>query len=838
MLLPGTYCELLTLSLSKADRPFVKSLLFLSEKMARCIQQSTYLKFLKIQARFPKTIENLNLPSFFNNAKMKNSATSIKTIVLNKTIRYINSQAAISRNRLSTEIVNLFGKFGEQKAITICSTIERAYQRSKALHEQRLLKKKKFAEQRNPTETMTPRRCNEALVTDLTGTLDNEELDLLAKGPKFAITAKVNELEIRASFSQLAYQLRWQAENARKDHANERRPLQTLFKYPQGNFICQPRCQDQELEAKLRTCYAKIMQITQQLSKQNVASNISCSERRTLKRLQEKDFCYLPSDKGSEFCVVENTKYDDAAFKHLGNTSTYKPVQRMTPKTVEDKINQTWKSVCIESNIDHSTMRSYVSNNTNLPRFYHLIKTHKSGPQLQVRPIVSNKGGPSYKLSWLLSRLLKPLLDRMPAHLENSYQLIQAIETIPTGTLKKFSYPFSLDVVSLYTSIPPQDSIKVIEEQLQGNSEIALPFTAKQVVSLLTCILNNTYFEYKGKIFQQISGLPMGNSVSGILAMAYMSKIEGQIVNSLNIGLYKRYVDDILILTTNREEAEAIFNVMNNCDPNIKFELEHPDSANSISLLDFCVTIEKDGTSKFRFYKKAAKINTFPHFYSAMPFEIKQNALQNEMERISTRCSAAEDKEEDLANFLNDLASRGYSKVTTKKRRNRASPTSRPKNWCYFEFPFVNDATHYAIRNVFKAAQLPVRIFCKNRNLRSLLNSKKTEEKCTIRNCYLQDPTLCNSKMCVYEMTCRKCSHMYIGSTTRRLHTRVREHFQRSTSSVYRHCGQCSSEFDVRIIARDQNPNRLRFKEAVHIQRRNPELNTKFEREELLHLIF
>ena len=161
-------------------------------------------------------------------------------------------------------------------------------------------------------------------------------------------------------------------------------------------------------------------------------------------------------------------------------------------------------------------MRSYVSNNTHLPRFYHLIKTHKSGRQLQVRPIVSNKGGrqrtssvsrdgsitmtnyrnvPSYKLSWLLSRLLKLLLDRMPAHLENSYQLIQAIETIPTGTLKKFSYPFSLDVVSLYTSITPQDSIKVIEEQLQGNSEIALPFTAKQVVNLLTSILNNTYFE-------------------------------------------------------------------------------------------------------------------------------------------------------------------------------------------------------------------------------------------------------------------------------------------------------------------------------------------------------
>ena len=110
-------------------------------------------------------------------------------------------------------------------------------------------------------------------------------------------------MEIRASFSQLAYQLRWQAENARKDHANERMPLQTLLKYPQSNFICQPPYQDQELKAKLRTCYAKIMQTTQRLSKQNVTSNISCSETQILKRLQEKDFCYLPSDKGSE-CVV------------------------------------------------------------------------------------------------------------------------------------------------------------------------------------------------------------------------------------------------------------------------------------------------------------------------------------------------------------------------------------------------------------------------------------------------------------------------------------------------------------------------------------------------------
>lgn len=38
-----------------------------------------------------------------------------------------------------------------------------------------------------------------------------------------------------------------------------------------------------------------------------------------------------------------------------------------------------------------------------------------------------------------------------------------------------------------------------------------------------------------------------------------------------------------------------------NHDQNIKFELEHSSPANSIPLLDFCVTIGKDGQSHFQF---------------------------------------------------------------------------------------------------------------------------------------------------------------------------------------------------------------------------------------------
>lgn len=89
--------------------------------------------------------------------------------------------------------------------------IERAFQRSKSIHAKRLSNKTKHLEQKqiksNPTKAGD---CLDTMVTDLTGTLDKDEITLLVKGPQFALTQRVDELEIIANFSQLAYQLRWQ----------------------------------------------------------------------------------------------------------------------------------------------------------------------------------------------------------------------------------------------------------------------------------------------------------------------------------------------------------------------------------------------------------------------------------------------------------------------------------------------------------------------------------------------------------------------------------------------------------------------------------------------------
>ena len=94
----------------------------------------------------------------------------------------------------------------------------------------------------------------------------------------------------------------------------------------------------------------------------------------------------------------------------------------------------------------------------------------------------------------------------------------------------------------------------------------------------------------------------------------------------LTISPYKRYVDDIYVRTTNEETADHFHHIINKVHPNLKFKIEKPEttpSGLSLSLLDFNVTMSKDGNSSFEFYKKPAKKPLFVHHRSAIPTKSK-----------------------------------------------------------------------------------------------------------------------------------------------------------------------------------------------------------------------
>ena len=119
------------------------------------------------------------------------------------------------------------------------------------------------------------------------------------------------------------------------------------------------------------------------------------------------------------------------------------------------------------------------------------------------------------------------------------------------------------------------------------------------------------YFSFNGQVYRQKEGLPMGSNISAILAILFMDRLETIALSShLSISPYKKHVDDIYLQTTSEDMADQFHSTMDNLHPKLKFEIEKPEITPygySLSLLDFKVTISKDGRSSFEFYKKTAK---------------------------------------------------------------------------------------------------------------------------------------------------------------------------------------------------------------------------------------
>ena len=425
----------------------------------------------------------------------------------------------------------------------------------------------------------------------------------------------------------------------------------------------------------------------------------------------------------------------------------------------------------------------------------------------------------------------------MPTHLQNTTQLINSVTSLEQNTIKQFKYPFSLDVVNLYTSIPPQKATEIVVQMIEQNSVCLYGLSPNDIADLLKVVLTNNYFIFNNVIFQQTHGLAMGNSVSAILAILYMGHVEKNALNVIDnhVGLYVRYVDDVFCLTESATEANKIHSTFNNIDPHVKFEIEHADDTNTLKLLDVALNIKSEGEVHFDFYTKAAKKPLFVNFKSALPTHSKMSYINNERHRIVNRCSDADRAKKHLASFddvlrLNDYPPHLIKKSTLNKRKRRIESTEPAS---YFNIPFVNDIVNRKIRNSFKKEGLNVRLSHRSYSLRSALRNKRSyaSRSCNKKDCPLGN-NLCFRKNVVYKITCNKCNKSYIGSTVRDLHTRISEHFSISNSSVFQHVNSCkikTSNMTVSIVDQESRNGNLRIREAYYIQKLKPQINSKEE---------
>ena len=89
---------------------------------------------------------------------------------------------------------------------------------------------------------------------------------------------------------------------------------------------------------------------------------------------------------------------------------------------------------------------------------------------------------------------------------------------------------------------------------------------------------------------------------------------------------------------------------------------------------------------------------------------------------------------------------------------------------------------------------------------------------------------------------CNSCDQQYIGSMTRFIHNRVKEHLNNENSSVKKHIYSCQNrdyqDIEVKIIMSENDPANLRLYEAFYIRKFKPTLNSHEEFSEFADLLF
>ena len=165
-------------------------------------------------------------------------------------------------------------------------------------------------------------------------------------------------------------------------------------------------------------------------------------------------------------------------------------------------------------------MRKFVKPvGTRLDLMYGNCKVHKQqvGGFPPFWSTLSTLQTPTYNLAKFLILILNPLTKNQYTVKESVQFAKKICEQDPTLSMD------SLDVDSLLTNIPLDETIDICVNQLFENTDTVKGFTKSELKQLLSLATKESYFIFNGLLYKQIDGVAMGSPLGPSLANAFLS---------------------------------------------------------------------------------------------------------------------------------------------------------------------------------------------------------------------------------------------------------------------------------------------------------------------------
>ena len=149
---------------------------------------------------------------------------------------------------------------------------------------------------------------------------------------------------------------------------------------------------------------------------------------------------------------------------------------------------------------------------------YGSCKVHNTGVENcpLIRPVLSALNTPTYKLLKFLVPILKPLTTNEFTLKDSFHFAEEIVDQQPDFFMD------SLDVDSLFTTIPSEETTEICTNELFKESETVEGLSKSEFKGLLSLATRDWHFIFDGTLYKQIDGVVMGPPLGSTLANVFL----------------------------------------------------------------------------------------------------------------------------------------------------------------------------------------------------------------------------------------------------------------------------------------------------------------------------
>ena len=405
----------------------------------------------------------------------------------------------------------------------------------------------------------------------------------------------------------------------------------------------------------------------------------------------------------------------------------------------------------------------------------------------------------------------------------------------------------SLDVESLFTNIPLEETINISCDSFFGSEAKINNFSRNDFEKLLRMVLQNNFFNFDEKIYKQTDGVAMGSPLGTTLANAFLCFHEQIWLNDCPEDFkpvyYRRYVDDIFALfrspdhlTSSPDQFTSYLNLKHK---NIKFIYEK-ESNNSLPFLDILISRSENGFKTSVYHKPTfsgvySNFNSFSYdqYKIGLIFTLlfRTFSIVSDFSKFHTEVSHLKDILRKNA-FPIKLIDNCIKTFLNKKFLHTPVALTVKKKELVFTLSYLGNLS-LAIRTRLQNSI--------NRNLPFCKIKVIFKSTTRLSNFFrFKDKVPFNLRRnVVYKFSCGRCNATYYGETCRHLNIRVGEHSgvspltgkkskAKTTIAIKDHmlfCDHVVSLEDFKILASRNSEFHLKIKKSLLISRDKAELN-------------